>query len=199
MDASAFPVLRHDDLRKAARSFKTRTAAGVDALLPSHFAWLSDPLLDRVGELLSVFEEAGCWPRQVALSLIHLIPKASGGRRPIGVLASLVHLWERARRPITDRWRRTCTRSYDWMSKGKGAERSVWAQALYEEVAAAEPRTTASIYLHLVKAFEQVVLGQVWRCGLQHSMPRRVLTLALEACTFSRRLTCKNAVGGCLH
>ena len=188
------PPLKHADLRKAARSFKPRTASGVDALVPAHFAWLSDPLLDRVGELFAALERAGCWPRQVALALVHLIPKAAGGRRPIGVLASMVRLWERARKAVVDDWRATCSRDYDWMSKGRGSERSVWAQALYEEAAAAERLSTASVFIDLVKAFEQVVLGRVWECGLKHSMPRPVLVLALEACTFSRRLTYKRAV-----
>ena len=156
------PPLKHANLRKAARSFKPRTASGVDALVPEHFAWLSDPLLDRVGELFAALERAGCWPRQVALALVHLIPKAAGGRRSIGVLASMVRLWERARKAVVDDWRATCSRNYDWMSKGRGSERSVWAQALYEEAAAAERLSTASVFIDLVGAFEQVVLGRVW-------------------------------------
>ena len=37
--------LDHISLRRAARSFKVKTATGVDALSPSHFTWLSDILL----------------------------------------------------------------------------------------------------------------------------------------------------------
>ena len=188
------PNLGHEALRTAAKSFRPRTGMGVDALVPTQFAWLSDELLDAVGEFFMALEKAGCWPGQVSLAMAHLIPKATGGRRPIGLLAFVVRLWERARKPVVEGWRDTCARRYDWMAKGKGAERSVWAQALYEEAAVAERRSTASVLFDLVKAFEQVVLGRVWECGLKHSMPRPMLVLALEACTFSRRLTYRKAV-----
>ena len=137
----------------------------MDALSPSQFSWLSDPLLDQLGGLLEAIEEHGRWPSQIELAMVHLIPKASGGRRPIGLLASLVRLWERARRPEVECWLGSCRREYNWMCKGKGAERSAWAQNICEEAALASGRATASVLLDLVKAFEQVVLGQVWNCG----------------------------------
>ena len=55
------------------------------------------------------------------------------------------------------------------------------------------------MFLGLVKAFEQVVLGRVWRSGLAHQMPLRILTLALEACTFNRRLSFRGAVSEAAH
>ena len=188
------PRLGHAQLRAAARSFKATTATGVDALAPVQFGWLSDPLLDQLGLLLESIEERGRWPSQIGLAMVHLIPKASGGRRPIGLLASLVRLWERARKPEIENWRSSCRREYNWMCKGKGAERSAWAQNIYEEAAVASGRATASILLDLVKAFEQVVLGQVWRCGARQGFPRRILVLALEACAFARRLSYRGAV-----
>ena len=190
----ALRPLRHMELRAAAASFKSRTASGVDALLPTHFAWLSDSLLDRVGALYTDLEEHGCWPRQVSTSIVHLIPKAAGGRRPIGLLASLVRLWERARKPWMREWQGTCRRAYNWMERGRGSERSVWAQTVYEEAAVASGKTTASIFLDLLKAFEQVVLANVWRSGLKHRMPQRILALALEACAFTRRLSFRGAI-----
>ena len=70
----------------------------------------------------------------------------------------------------------------------------MWAQSLYEEAAAATGKSIAAVFLDLVKAFEQVILGYVWRHGLAHLMPRKVLALALELCTFSRRLSFRGAV-----
>ena len=106
----------------------------------------------------------------------------------------MVRLWESARKAAMDEWKQTCSRQYDWMAAGKGAERSVWAQALFEEAAAADGNAPASIYLDLVKVFEQVVLAQVWRKGRKHGMPIQVLVLSLEACAFTRRLTYRGAV-----
>ena len=95
---SCLPPLGCAELRGAARTFKASTAAGIDALLPTHYAWLSDDLLDNIGKLLCDIESSGCWPSQVMLSVIHLIPKQAGGKRPIGLLASIVRLWDRARK-----------------------------------------------------------------------------------------------------
>jgi hypothetical protein len=48
-------------------------------------------------ELLKRLEELGCWPEQMRVTLIKLIPKPKGGKRPIGLLVALVRLWERTR------------------------------------------------------------------------------------------------------
>ena len=50
------PPLGHEELRKAARTFKPTTAAGVDGLVPSQFTWLSDTLLDEIGKLYEASE-----------------------------------------------------------------------------------------------------------------------------------------------
>ena len=189
-------VLDHTCMRKAARTFKIRTATGVDQLSPSHFTWLSDVLLQRLAELLMWLEEAGIWPSQLEESLVHLIPKTSGGRRPVGLLPALVRLWERARRADVDEWRARVGRDYDWMGKGKGAEKSVWAQAVYEEAARARGDATAGVLVDLVKAFEQVALNLVWEQGRSMGFPVRILVLTLESCAFARRLTYRGAVSG---
>ncbi len=93
--------------RKAAATFKERTGIGVDGVAPRHYGWLSDTLLARLGELMAALMTAGIWPRQVSAAILHLIPKATGGRRPIGVLASFVRLWERTLQPALEDWRLT--------------------------------------------------------------------------------------------
>ena len=102
------PALReldHRCLRRAARTFKVRTATGVDHLSPSHFTWPFDILLQRLAELLMWLEQAGIWPSQLEEALVHLVPKAAGGRRPVGIIPALVRLWGRARRVDVDGWR----------------------------------------------------------------------------------------------
>ena len=46
----------------------------------------------------------------------------------------------------------------------------------------------------LAKAFESVSLEHVWRAGVKHSFPCRVLTLLLEAFAFARRHSYQGAV-----
>ncbi len=66
-------------LRKAAMSFKVTTAMGVDSVTPRHYAWLSDTLLTRLGELMAALTAVGIWPAQVSAAILHLIPKPAGG------------------------------------------------------------------------------------------------------------------------
>ena len=80
-------------------------------------------------------------------------------------------------------------RKYDGMGKGKWAEKSVWAQAVYEEAARARGDSTAEVLVDLGKAFEQVALNHFWDQGREMGMPLRVLALARKSCAFARRLT----------
>ena len=93
------------DLRRSARAFRANTALGCDSFVPRWFAWLSDELLESFIDFLTSIEALGCWPNDVATAIIHLIPKASGGSRPIGVLATVTRLWESMRNLVVWQWR----------------------------------------------------------------------------------------------
>eukprot|EP00973_Karenia_brevis_P085011 11797564-Karenia_brevis.AAC.1 len=59
------------------------------------------------------------WPVHASWLLYFLIPKLDGGNRPIGIMASLVRLWERLRKPVMAEWLRAHSREYDWAAVGK--------------------------------------------------------------------------------
>ena len=99
------PPLTSQVLRSAAKTFKRRIGLGCDSVHPRAFAWLSDAALQGIADLLTAIEELGFWPGTIGHILIALIPKAGGGKRPIGLLSGLVRLWERARRLIVQSWR----------------------------------------------------------------------------------------------
>ncbi len=193
-DMVSLPCLTASTLRAAALTFKEVTGVGVDGIFPRQFAWLSDDLLGTLADYFLRLESVGLWPQQVQQALIHLIPKLAGGRRPIGILPTLVRVWERTRRSEVVAWRSSCNRDYNWMSPGRGAERSVWVQSIHEEAARARGDMTASVLIDLVKAFEMIVLSHVWDRGLIHRFPVQILRLALETCSFARRLTYRGAV-----
>ena len=48
--------------------------------------------MTEIAELLNRFKEFGYWPSQLRRTLIKLIPKPTGGKRPIGLLTALVRL-----------------------------------------------------------------------------------------------------------
>ena len=91
------PPLTVEGLRVAARSFRSRLGLGCDNVHPRLFDWLSTELLQGFVSFIIALERVGIWPRQVAAILVAQVPKAGGGRRPIGLLSGLVKLWERAK------------------------------------------------------------------------------------------------------
>ena len=59
-----------------------------------------------------VIENLGVWPEMISVLLVAQIPKADGGRRPIGLLPTLVRVWEMRRKSVMESWRTTVVRSY---------------------------------------------------------------------------------------
>ena len=113
------PPITGRQVQKAAVSFKTGTGEGVDSLHPRAFLWLSQPLQEAVATFLNVVEATGTWPMTVSSVLLHLIPKPSGGRRPIAPLAAIVRVWERIGKPIIRKWSEDNRHDYDWAGRGE--------------------------------------------------------------------------------
>ena len=139
-------------------------------------------------------EGIGLWPSQVSVILMAQIPKAGGGKRPIGLLAGLVRLWERARSPIVQKWRTNVTRHYNWAAKGRSPQAAVWLHAFKGESASAKGLSSAAGLLDLVKAFEMVRLELVWARGLELGFPALILRMVMEVFSFTRRLMLSGAV-----
>ena len=95
----SLPPIAAEHVRRAALTFKKATSVGCDAFPPRSIAALSDRLREAIGDFLIAVERQGTWPQGVATALIHLIPKTDGGRRPIGVLPTIVLIWENVRKP----------------------------------------------------------------------------------------------------
>ena len=183
-----------DKFRRVARSFKAKTGVGLDEITPNQFAWLSDELIGAMLRLYGEIEKQAVWPQQLSTALIHLIPKDTGGRRPIGIIASFVRIWMKCRKEEVRQWKETEDCEYDWMAPGKGAEKAVWAQSVREEAVRQRKGHSAAVLLDLAKAFERVPLQEVWRRGLERGFPKRILALGLEVCAFGRRLKYRGAV-----
>ena len=164
-----------DDILRAANTFPQRTSIGCDAVPPSSIAFLSAPLRAAIADLLNEAETSGVWPSSVATAMVHLIPKPGGGRRPIGVLPTLVRIWERARKSMVQKWSRENRRQYDWATQGRSSESAAWHQSILDEAATADGLQSAAVFLDLAKAFETIRLDLVWQAGVQHGFPLSLL------------------------
>ena len=188
------PITR-DHVRVAAMTFSMRTAVGEDWIRPREVGMLSDRLLDRYAAVMNSAEACGSWPKLVSTNLIHLIPKPAGGMRPIGLMSTLVRVYERVRRADIQRWRTSCTDPCNYMVAGKSASDAVWVKSVRDEAVHELGLVSASVLLDLIKAFECVRLDVVWRTALKKGFPMAVLRLALRAYCNARRLVYRGIVG----
>ena len=90
------PPLTPQELRNAAKSFSTKTSTA-DWWHPRLFGWLSDHQLDKLAQILFIWECNGRPAIPNDNLIIKMIPKPTGGFRPIGFFPSLVRLWGKAR------------------------------------------------------------------------------------------------------
>ena len=143
--------------------------------------------------MLQLIEQSGVWPQRLSHVYYFLIPKLGGGLRPIGLLPSLVRIWERMRRPIVSAWMQRQARNYDWAAVGKTAEDAAWQQLVRAEGVDCmqdEPNATAvtTVLLDMVKCFEKVRLIHVWRWGKYWGVPVGLLKLLLQVFSFQKTI-----------
>ena len=131
------PAITGECIAKVARTYKEKTGLGCDGFHPRLFGWLSADLLSALAVLLTAIEGIGFWPAQIQGILVPLIPKADGGRRPIGLLAAIVRVWERIRKPVVATWRKSVERPYNWAAKGRSPQAAAWHHSLRAEAAVA--------------------------------------------------------------
>ncbi len=187
-DEAAMPTLDAEDMRQSSLTFPEGTGIGADWLPPRSLSWLSLGTLLQVARFLMLLESLGMWPDVLRTILMHLLGKKDGGTRPIGVLPTLVRIWERARKPIAWAWREKFNRKYDFACAGGTAQEAVWRQALCDEAADGLGRQSASTLLDLKKAFEYVRLWIAWERAKQTGFPLRMMRMILEAFLFGRYL-----------
>ena len=98
-------------------SFKAKTGIGVDAIHSSMWSRISEMGEQLYTDLLNDVERTLTWPAHVQTLIYFLVPKTPTGERPIGLMPSIVRVWELVRKPTLDQWMISQTRSYDWASK----------------------------------------------------------------------------------
>ena len=127
-------------------------------------------------------ERLGQWPSLVGWVVICLIPKADGGRRPIGLLPCVVRLWMRIRLEVAQAWQCANDRPFFYAGPRKGADVAALKQAARAELAATSSHMDwACGLLDLVKAFERVPHDWLVKQAVKYRYPLIVLRLNLAA------------------
>ena len=79
-------------------------ALGPDGVHVRQCALLSEPMLDAPATSMEMFSCAGLAPRQAMIITAPLIPKPTGGQRPIGIFSAWKRLWSKTNRQIGRQW-----------------------------------------------------------------------------------------------
>ena len=85
--------------------------------------------------LLRAAERLGGWPSIINLVLIVLLPKGTGGFRPIGLFPTLIRIWMRTRVIATRAWEAANALPSEFGGTGMGAQRAAWATTFAAEAA----------------------------------------------------------------
>jgi hypothetical protein len=198
-------------VRAAARTFPIGTGLGWDKLHPRAVARCSDEALMALVRIFVLAELLGQWPQLVGLVLVCLIPKPGGGRRPIGLLPSMVRLWMRIRLDVARSWQTAYDRPFFYAGPKKGAKVASWKQAARAELAATGNfMEWACGLLDLVKAFERVPHDWLVRQAVKFHYPLLILRLSLAAYRLGRVVVvggisteimwaCRGIVAGAVH
>ena len=99
-----FLPLMPEAIAEAASTFPINTALGCDNAAPRAYSRLSRVALQALAALFLAFEKKGDWAAVLDLVLIVLLPKKTGGRRPIGLFPTMIRIWMRARVIIARAW-----------------------------------------------------------------------------------------------
>ena len=86
-------------IRRALLDSSIYAGQGPDHLVLKHWAFLPDEALRQLALIISMMEQ-GAVPARALLVYVGLIPKATGGERPIGLTAMLYRLALRLRKAV---------------------------------------------------------------------------------------------------
>ena len=162
--------------QKLALTFPEKTAVRICGFHPRHFGLASYSAYLAVCRLWRAFLELALFPRQLSLLLIALLPKITGGDRPVGLFPSPIRLLGRwLRRGVGEEWRQAHSRPFFFGSKGAGSETCVWRALAISEYAAAVGRVTCSAMFDLIKAFEYIRHGLLLENARRYQFPLPLL------------------------
>ena len=168
------------DIARICNQFSRFTAIGCDNVHPRHLSSLSSPAMKCMCRLMFWILNLAEIPEAIATILISLLPKAEGGTRPIGIIATLLRVflrWARPRWGIS--WEKQNSRAYWHSQRGRSCERCTWRLSLYGEYAQAVGQTVASALIDVQRAFENIQHPYLVAMAKKHKFNLRMLRFLL--------------------
>ncbi len=195
----ALPRLGEDEVDTASVSFPWRTSATFDGFHPRHWTLLSPAAKRATGALCEAVELLGALPTQLSLVTMPLISKPQGGHRAIGMIAALLRVWARARRPLAEKWEENHRRGYWSADRGNSPLDTIWRQEARQEAAAASGRQAAALLNDLDSFYETVDRDLLLRRARATGFPEPIVRVCLALYACPRMLTLDGALSREVH
>ncbi len=161
-----------------------------------HFQLLSKESLEVLAAIYEGMELSGRMPRQIELVLIALLPKGSGGYRPIGLFPAAYRLWGRCRRPLAAKWELDNERPYFAAGRHAGATDVVWRSSVRGECGVLQDEGSAAILWDMAKFYESFDVQLLESRAMEWGFPEGVLRLSCHAYRMARYFTLGGFVDG---
>jgi len=148
---------------------------------------IDDDLVKAGVGLCEAMLHHGYIAEELATLFVVLIPKPTGGTRPIGLFPSLLRVLGRwGRRKFSLPWELANPRSYSFGEAGRSCETAVWIQEASAELATMQGKAVASSLLDLKKAYEYVSHRRLWGKAKKHRFHLRFLRYTLATYAMQR-------------
>ena len=181
------PTITIDIARRGAGTFPGKTGLGWDKFHPRCINRMPDAAVLALIRIFILVELFGHWPASIGLVVVSLIPKSDGGRRPIGLLPSLIRLWMRIRLEVAKEWQLANERAFFYAGPLKGANVAAWKQAAQAELASySRFDEYLCMLLDLVKAFDRVPHKWLVLNAQHYGFPLLILRVSMAAYLLGR-------------
>ena len=148
---------------------------------------LSHRLLQELADQVLLWEVSGRWPEAEAAVHTVLIPKATGGERPIGIFRSVTRVLARCKAWQARQWLDANSPAYVNAARGRRVGDAMWRTQV-RAACRGEGSHAAEVMLDLKKAFELVQRGLLAQAAADAGYPLDVLAWGLSAHTWARRV-----------
>ena len=149
----------------------------------SNFAALSDESLEAMGRLFVLTEQQGGLPGVMAEFIVRLIPKLTGGRRPVAPFKAIVKLWYKVRQPLLKEWMRSSVgEAAINLNAGMHIGDAVYRDMMRALVAEEEGKVTLEINMDGDKFFDRIKHHILQRQARAVGYPIVLLRVSLAVC-----------------
>jgi hypothetical protein len=155
---------------------------------------LHDEELASLAEVLNTMERELALPEQGRAAVVGLIPKPTGGERPICVFSLIYQLWGSIRFSLASDWDDRHAGHWDDAIKGSCAQSAGMLRALLDELAAHSGLDTSTLYVDLAKFYDSISLTQLAELALKLQYPSLPLLFSLQAYMGQRFLRSQGCV-----